>query len=459
MSYQQYQQPQFTSTSTQGVYWNGSAWVSSASSTVCVSSVSSTSSATPSGGTNSIFVSELNAAPYPVNTGYRGQTQTQTQKSLVELYTEYYHGWQACLKDYERLQQHSADRQQRIDWARYYADESSRAAHYYYEQSTRGIINPPPPPFDLPPAPPPSTTTTTTMSSSSSSTTSQTHIASTKYPISLSHSVSSTTTQDSHTPGSLTHYVQRCLQPCNTVEQRTQVQAQVEKVIAQAIRDGNLHTKNWNLEPLLSIPSDSHYQSYSDSYNDSCSYYGPVSIPSSDTHPFSSCTPSSLSTHLPQSRENVSTPNKTQKRFSLTKLPQKKRQKHNSTNTNSSVDDNGLDSSTKALQKRQERFSGPGGLMESTGISTTTEIDYGKYMGIRIIGQGQPLNDQDYERMTVKGTCTTLEKEYLRLTAPPRAELVRPEHILKQHLQSLKQDYYNDKNHDYLWFCSQLKVS
>jgi hypothetical protein len=114
-------------------------------------------------------------------------------------------------------------------------------------------------------------------------------------------------------------------------------------------------------------------------------------------------------------------------------------------------------------------------------------------MGKRLIGGNNVVLDEaDYEQMTVKGTSTTLEKEYLRLTAPPRAELVRPLVILKQHLSNLKSEYYlldrtggdggGDKNdvtsiltdrekmpqnvwninierkHDYLWFCSQLKA-
>jgi len=60
--------------------------------------------------------------------------------------------------------------------------------------------------------------------------------------------------------------------------------------------------------------------------------------------------------------------------------------------------------------------------------------------------------------MTVKGTCTTLEKEYLRLTAPPRPELVRPQNILEQHLESLKKYYSRPNRKEYLWFCSQLKA-
>ena len=42
---------------------------------------------------------------------------------------------------------------------------------------------------------------------------------------------------------------------------------------------------------------------------------------------------------------------------------------------------------------------------------------------------------------------------------PPRAELVRPQPILQQHLQNLKSLRDNiSSGRDYLWFCSQLKA-
>ena len=56
------------------------------------------------------------------------------------------------------------------------------------------------------------------------------------------------------------------------------------------------------------------------------------------------------------------------------------------------------------------------------------------------------------EHMTVKGVCTKLEKEYLRLTAPPKAEAVRPEYILERHLDNLKSDWRkNPTKVEYNW--------
>ena len=55
------------------------------------------------------------------------------------------------------------------------------------------------------------------------------------------------------------------------------------------------------------------------------------------------------------------------------------------------------------------------------------------------------VTDMDLEQMTlnltVKGTCTKLEKTYFRLTSAPDPADVRPEHILKKALKLLKKKW------------------
>lgn len=55
----------------------------------------------------------------------------------------------------------------------------------------------------------------------------------------------------------------------------------------------------------------------------------------------------------------------------------------------------------------------------------------------------------------VVGTCTTLEKRYLRLTAAPIPSLVRPEYILKQTMELLKKKWKKEQNYSYI--CDQFK--
>ncbi|KAK8106373.1 hypothetical protein PG999_009732 [Apiospora kogelbergensis] len=55
----------------------------------------------------------------------------------------------------------------------------------------------------------------------------------------------------------------------------------------------------------------------------------------------------------------------------------------------------------------------------------------------------------------ILGTCTNLEKSYLRLTAAPKPSLVRPEHILHQTLDLLKKKWRKENNYNYI--CDQFK--
>ena len=126
--YQSYQQPN-AAASNQQQTWNGSAWVT---------------------------------APHPAQSSTHS-TYEQPQKTSVlppnpvTTYTEYYHGWTAhgkeCQANLRRLgpaNTHERQEAQRmVDWAKYYADESSRAAHFFYQNPNATSA-----PFDLPPAPP-----------------------------------------------------------------------------------------------------------------------------------------------------------------------------------------------------------------------------------------------------------------------------------------------------------------
>ncbi|ROW14024.1 hypothetical protein VPNG_04178 [Cytospora leucostoma] len=55
----------------------------------------------------------------------------------------------------------------------------------------------------------------------------------------------------------------------------------------------------------------------------------------------------------------------------------------------------------------------------------------------------------------VVGICQKLEKSYLRLTAPPKPEVVRPESVLRQTLDLLKKKWRKERNYSYI--CDQFK--
>ena len=152
---------------------------------------------------------------------------------------------------------------------------------------------------------------------------------------------------------------------------------------------------------------------------------------------------------------------------------QKKKQanyKHFSSSNSGKNGRDGFERSSMALAQRASRFAGKGGIVDAVTSSTNADADVNleRYMGKTVIGgTRKKLDELDYEHMTVKGTCTNLEKDYLRLTSPPKAELVRPKPVLISHLFNLKKLWGKSEEErggtanskrDYLWFCSQLKA-
>ncbi|KAG0345989.1 hypothetical protein BG004_002685 [Podila humilis] len=61
----------------------------------------------------------------------------------------------------------------------------------------------------------------------------------------------------------------------------------------------------------------------------------------------------------------------------------------------------------------------------------------------------------DWDQHTIVGTCTKLEKGYLRLTSAPDPSTVRPPHVLQKTLQLLKEKWREDANYTYI--CDQFK--
>jgi hypothetical protein len=56
----------------------------------------------------------------------------------------------------------------------------------------------------------------------------------------------------------------------------------------------------------------------------------------------------------------------------------------------------------------------------------------------------------------IRGTSTTLEKPYFRLTSAPKVSSIRPLQVLKESLKLVREKYI-EKNEDYSYACEQLK--
>jgi len=180
---------------------------------------------------------------------------------------------------------------------------------------------------------------------------------------------------------------------------------------------------------------------------DGDNYYGPASSSS----PFNS---TNLSFHQQQHLRNADSFGSSDNDVNVIKSKKNKKRKLEHK-------DSGFNQSSLALVDRAKRFAGPGGIHDAASSANRKVPGFERYMGQSVIGGSViELDEMDFENMKVKGTCLVLDKDYLRLTAPPKAELVRPQPVLEQHLVNLKEERRRDegKRRDYLWFCSQLKA-
>jgi len=347
-------------------------------------------------------------------------------------------------------------------------------------------------------------------------------------------------------PEGLKRYVHRCLQQCSGNPQQLQaMQKEVERVIAEAIRHGTMHSTNWDSKELLlplvdtatavqtsggtaaaikrfrqssgthpygpslssntiaappvanHSPSPAGYSqkqerpplrsSTAPSSTSGNSYYGPSTTTTDDYYgsqqddddkykskwklqdkfPTATTTPSDFISSNNYYGKNKDLGDDDFVSLSSHKISRKRKKPDKKASAKQVVKvkkqvimqpKDGLDRSSLALAKRANRFAGAGGISEAASLPNSTNKNMDRFMGLALIGGSKKLDEADYEHMKVKGTCTILEKEYLRLTAPPRAERVRPQAILSRHLENLKTEWAAPKHRDYTWFCSQLKA-
>jgi hypothetical protein len=342
-------------------------------------------------------------------------------------------------------------------------------------------------------------------------------------PASNQSASSNQSSSASQAPDGLKRYVDRCLSQCTSPDEKQGVMARIEEKMKIAIMNGSFHSKDWDSEPLVLLrlpvstgsdpvsalssqaPSSKfdrhgHYGPSSRTYaglsaqapsgmrgveitsGPNTSHFGPISVKvksqcaksvkkrksislegTDSLSTSSSVSDSYYGPSLSFKQTNRSSPKQQQKGSDVgyygpaSTIVEDEISVPAATSKHRKMDrkGSGFNQSKSSLASRSKRFAG-----FSLGQSKS-ESDYDRYMGKGTIGGSTiQLDEEDYENMKVKGMCLTLEKEYLRLTAPPRAELVRPQPILEQHLRNLKAERQlapSDRR-DYLWFCSQLKA-
>ncbi|KND01324.1 uncharacterized protein SPPG_09089 [Spizellomyces punctatus DAOM BR117] len=105
-------------------------------------------------------------------------------------------------------------------------------------------------------------------------------------------------------------------------------------------------------------------------------------------------------------------------------------------------------------QQRKERFKAREEEERRKNLEKQREIQRAKEAFLRAGAEGNP-DVIDWDEYTIVGTCTDLEKRYLRLTSAPDPASVRPLHILRQTLDLLISKWKKEQN--YTFICDQFK--
>nr|CDM84866.1 unnamed protein product [Triticum aestivum] len=308
-------------------------------------------------------------------------------------------------------------------------------------------------------------------------------------------------------PVSLCTYVERNLSRCKDDAQRSATQSIMKEIITKATADGTLHTKNWDIEPLLALPENAKGTFMTSNAKDSSPFSFSTSRRSPSRRTKSRWEPvaeEKVTNNVEVSKEpaksNACTTWENTRRTGNTwnlgnfvqsrqappsqwnQRPSKKQRIGGNTNLtkngNASSDSDKEQDLTKyyassiALtnspeekkrrEHRSKRFergqgassksmssiphkNGAANVYTRGAISMLNNISNGD-------GASLAVEDIDWDALTIKGTCQEIEKRYLRLTSAPDPATVRPEDVLEKALHMVET---SEKN--YLYKCDQLK--
>ncbi|CAL4953779.1 unnamed protein product [Urochloa decumbens] len=307
-------------------------------------------------------------------------------------------------------------------------------------------------------------------------------------------------------PVSLRTYAERNLARCKDDAQRTASRIILKEIITKATADGTLHTKNWDTEPLFTLPENTTGSNITSTGKDS-SPFSFSSLRRSPRRTKSRWEPVSeekVSDNVEVPKEfaksnicsSLKPTNRTSNSWHLRRLVQscqaplsqssQRTTKRQRTGGDASLTENGNDSSDSDMEQglmkyyassialenspeekkrrehRSKRFERNQIVPSKSGSSLpdkdATSNRYKKRAVSLLLNRsngddaGLAVEDLDWDALTIKGTCQEIEKEYLRLTRAPDPAEVRPEDVLQKALRMVETSKKN-----YLYKCDQLK--
>eukprot|EP00474_Spongospora_subterranea_P007371 CRZ07829.1 hypothetical protein [Spongospora subterranea] len=226
-------------------------------------------------------------------------------------------------------------------------------------------------------------------------------------------------------PPSLLKYVERAFLQCRSDLEKSEIQKLLKQKIHTAKENGSLWTQNWESLPLPIIPT--------------------------------------------QNIAVVSPPSKRKLETKLTKKQQKKLKKQQEAigQLNADVSDavkkpllnnhqRNLLTNDPAVRMRSARF-GPSMDVDDAG-TTTRRVGNSRLTfstGKANLDAADADIELDWEALKICGTCSQLEKKYLRLTSAPDPSTVRPVSVLKKSFNHIISKWNEDRH--YLYFWEQMK--
>jgi SAC3 family protein LENG8/THP3 len=276
-----------------------------------------------------------------------------------------------------------------------------------------------------------------------------------------------------HQPASLKDYVKRSFALCMNDQQRDYVNKELKKIVEKVTSEGRLHIHRWDLEPpptLETISIETTLNKF------------PIKTETIKSEVITTEGTTNVSGKKRKSRWMESDSNSVAISLPIPSSPSNMSATYKSVLVNEQVTDEEL----KQREKRASRFNTtqesiiwmPNSTIATTStVVSTAKIPFQasnskdlsnkqlkkmKKTAATINYANNPLygnnnaTDIDLESFKIVGTCQKLEKDYLRLTAPPLPSAVRPESVLRKSIQMLKLKWEKDEV-DYVYMCSQLK--
>lgn len=245
-------------------------------------------------------------------------------------------------------------------------------------------------------------------------------------------------------PPEVRDYVRRAFDPKTAIEgvENPDMQKKLKETISFYAERNMLHTIQWTTFPLPQqmIEADRKHALVSPTHNGFTNGLSSLHLQGADFQ--ANTSPSTLKKRKSQDPDELAQQSQAaqppwrktnlESRMTFANGPSEKRQKKAAASDASSK----LDQAE--LEKRRQRFN-----IGKPGNNKTTTW-------------GASAKDED-EMPTgpVVGTNMALEKSYFRLTAPPKAETVRPLHVLEKTLAMLTKKWRAEKNYNYI--CNQFK--